>query len=79
MFNDGHLIVFFFVVINRPAKMFKFRNIQSLCLGEKSNYVQRGFRERFSMQKKYFHTAKLSQVEETDIYVTSFQRYYKFS
>lgn len=59
--------------------MFKFRNIQSLCLGEKSNYVKRGFRERFSMQKKYFHTTKLSQVEETDIYVTSFQRYYKFS
>lgn len=78
MFNDRHLIAFFFVV-SRPAREFKFGNIQSLCLWEKTNYVQRGFRKRFSMQKKYFHTTKLSQVEETDICITSFQRYYKFS
>lgn len=78
MFNHGHLIDFFFVV-NRPTRVFKLKNIQSLCLWEKSNYVQRGFRGRFSMQKKCFHTTKLSQVAETDICVTSFQRYYKFS
>lgn len=78
MFNDGHLIDIF-VVVNRPVRVFKFRNIQSHCLWEKINYVQRDFREGFSMQKKYFHTTKLSQVEETDICVTSFQRYYKFS
>lgn len=72
-------LFFFFFLVYRASIVFKFRNIQSLCLWGKCNYVQRGFKERLTMQKKYFHTTKLSQVEETNICVTSFQRYCKFS